>query len=223
MPHLHKGQPPSHYTGFQDFLFCKEKKNVLFLPFPPFPLCLGANPDSEANTTPSTLHLYFGSTGQDDRLWGYVSLQSSGPGMAKNGNQPNDQLLMSSLPSAEYWVTPRTGCSACLSPSPSKDDHYQSLDSYLFWRQVSPVAWISFNARQHFQEQVDFITATDPSTLLTSDVIPHCVARWNHNWASVAPIIMLIAYSGIIYRLMFCSATDGRAYSWHHKREQLSL
>lgn len=107
--------------------------------------------------------------------------------------------------------------------APSKDDHYQSLDSYLFWRQVSPVAWISFNARWHFQEQVDFITATDPSTLLTSDVIPHCVARWNHNWASVAPIIMLIAYSGIIYRLMFCSATDGRAYSWHHKREQLSL
>lgn len=83
---------------------------------------LGANPNSasEAKMSPSALQLCFGGTSQDNRLWQYISVQTSAPVMAKNGSQTNDQLLASSLPSAEYWVTPGIGCSAYLSHSPPK-------------------------------------------------------------------------------------------------------
>lgn len=226
MQHLYKGQLPCHYTGFQDFLFCKGKKSafsLFFFSFSPLPRgksCFW----SQDNSFYIVLVFWQHRAGQ--QTLGHVSVQGNVPVMAKNGNQPNDQLLVRSLPSAEYWVTPRTGCSAYLSPSPHKKmNHYQSLDSYLVWSQASPVTWTSFTARQHFQEQVDLITATDPSTLLTSDVIPHCVARWNLNCASVVHVIMVIAYSDnvYIYSPVFCSATDGRAYIWHHKREQSNL
>lgn len=65
---------------------------------------LGANPNSasEAKMPPSALQLCFGSTSQDNRPWWYISVQTSAPVMAKNGSQANDQLLASSLPSAEY-------------------------------------------------------------------------------------------------------------------------
>lgn len=78
-------------------------KEVLFSLFSPFSLCLGANPNSasEAQITPFALQLYFGSTGQDNRLWGYVSVQTSVPVMANSGNQAKDQLLASSLPSVD--------------------------------------------------------------------------------------------------------------------------
>lgn len=108
---------------------------------------LGANPNStsEAKMTPSALQLCFGSTIQGSRLWWHISVQTSAPVMAKNESQVNDQLLARSLPSAEYWVTPGIGCSACLSHCPPQKLNYcQSLGSCLVWSQLSLVAQIFF-------------------------------------------------------------------------------
>lgn len=125
----------------QDFRFsyCMRKIKCCF--------SLGANPNSasEAKMPPSALQLCFGSTSQDNRPWWYISVQTSAPVMAKNGIQANDQLVASSLPSAEYWVTQGIGCSAYLShSSPKKMNCYQSLRSYLVWSQLSLVVQIFF-------------------------------------------------------------------------------